>query len=59
MTFTIEIPQEEDGHWLGEVLELPGVWAYGQTQEEAIDYAQALMFRVVADRVEHGDPVPD
>ena len=58
MTFTIEIEQEEDGRWLSEVLELPGVLAYGQTQDEAIAHVQALALRVVADRLEHGETVP-
>jgi len=55
MTFTVEYEQEEDGRWLAEVLELPGVLAYGQTSEEAIAKAQALTLRVLADRLEHGE----
>ncbi len=31
MTFLIETEQEADGRWIAEVLELPGVLAYGQT----------------------------
>lgn len=58
MNFTIEIEQEEDGRWLSEVLELPGVLVYGQTREEAIAHVQALALRVVADRLEHGEAVP-
>lgn len=58
MNFTIEIEQEEDGRWLGEVLELPGVLAYGHTRDEAVSHAQALALRVVADRLEHGEAVP-
>lgn len=58
MNFTIEIEQEEDGRWLGEVLELPGVLAYGDTRDEAVSHAQALALRVVADRLEHGEAVP-
>ena len=58
MNFTIEIEQEEDGRWLSEVLELPGVLAYGQTREEAIAHVQALALRVIADRLEHGEAVP-
>ncbi len=58
MNFTIEIEQEEDGRWLGEVLELPGVLVYGDTRDEAISHAQALALRVVADRLEHGETVP-
>ena len=55
MTFTVEYEQETDGRWLAEVLELPGVLAYGQSSEEAIAKAQALALRVLADRLEHGD----
>lgn len=51
MTFTVEYEKEEDGRWLAEVLELPGVLAYGQTSEEAIAKAQALALRVLADRL--------
>ena len=58
MNFTIEVEQEEDGRWLSEVLELPGVLAYGHTREEAIAHVQALALRVVADRLEHGETVP-
>ena len=54
MIFTIEIEQEEDGRWLSEVLELPGVLAYGQTREEAIAHVQALVLHVIADRLEQG-----
>jgi len=55
MTFTVEYEQEEDGRWLAEVLELPGVLAYGQTSEESVAKAQALALRVLADRLEHGE----
>ena len=53
MTFTVEYEQESDGRWLAEVLELPGVLAYGQTSDQAIAKSQALALRVVADRLEH------
>lgn len=48
MTYTIEYEQEEDGRWLAEVLELPGVLVYDQTAQEAISRAQALALRVLA-----------
>ena len=57
MKFTIEHEQEEDGRWLAEVVELPGVLAYGKDIEEAIARAQALALRVVADRLEHSESV--
>src|SRR5260370_31006827 len=58
MPLTIEVEQEEDGRWLAEVPELPGVLTYGQTRQAAIERAQALSLRVLADRRAHGEPVP-
>ena len=58
ITFKIEVEQEEDGRWLAEVLELPGVLAYGQSQEAAVSKVQALALRVVAERLEHGEAGP-
>jgi predicted RNase H-like HicB family nuclease len=55
MTFTVEYEQEDDGRWLAEVLEMPGILAYGQSSDEAIAKAQALALRVLADRLEHGE----
>ena len=54
----IEIEREEDGRWLGEVPELPGVLAYDATEAEARIKATALALRVIADRIEQGEPVP-
>ena len=51
LRFTIEHEREEDGRWLAEVPELPGVLAYGTTADEA--KAEALAFRVLAERLEH------
>jgi predicted RNase H-like HicB family nuclease len=53
---TIEIEREEDGRSIGEVPELPGVIAYGATEDEARNRAAALALRVIADRIEHGEP---
>ncbi|HYG80399.1 MAG TPA: hypothetical protein VD861_08435 [Pyrinomonadaceae bacterium] len=57
VTFAIEYEQEEDGRWLAEVLELPGVLAYGRTTGEALAKAQALALRVLADRLQEKDSV--
>ena len=59
MTFTVELEREDDGRWLAEVLELPGVLAYGQTSDEAIAKAQALVLRALADRLEHAEGTPE
>jgi len=55
---TIEIERDEDGRWIGEVPELPGVIAYGASEEEARKKSAALALRVIADRIEHGEPAP-
>jgi predicted RNase H-like HicB family nuclease len=58
ITFKIELEQEEDGRWMAEVLELPGVLAYGESQEAAVSKVQALALRVIAERLEHGEAGP-
>ncbi len=55
----IELDREEDGRWIAEVVVLPGVIVYGDTREAAIDAAKVLALRVIADRLEHGEPVPE
>jgi predicted RNase H-like HicB family nuclease len=55
---SIEIDREQDGRWIGEVPELPGCLAYGQTESEAKAKVIGLAFRVLADRVEHGELTP-
>ena len=55
----IEIEREEDGRWLTEIPDLPGVMAYGQTQAEAVAKVKALALRVMADRLEHGEAIPE
>jgi predicted RNase H-like HicB family nuclease len=53
VVFRIELEQEADNRWIAEVIELPGLLAYGSTRDEAIAHAQALALRVVADGLEH------
>ena len=59
MGLTLEVEQEVDGRWLAEVPELSGVLAYGPTRSDAIARAKALALRVIADRLDHGEPVPE
>jgi predicted RNase H-like HicB family nuclease len=49
---SIELDRENDGRWIAEVPDLPGVMIYGQSREEAAARAPALALRVLADRVE-------
>jgi len=55
----IEIEREDDGRWIAEIHDLPGVMTYGKTREEAISKAKALALRVMADRLEHGEEIPE
>lgn len=57
--FTVEVEREEDGRWISEVTDLPGVMTYGASREEAVARAKALAFRVLADRLEHGEDIPE
>ena len=52
---TIDLDREEDGRWIAEALELPGVMCYGQTREEAISDAKCLAIEVIADRIVQGE----
>lgn len=58
MKFELECEREEDGRWLAEVPQLPGVLAYGSTADEAMSKAEVLALRVLADRLEHGESRP-
>lgn len=55
----IEVEREDDDRWIAEVPSLPGVMAYGETREEALARVEALALRVLADRLEHGEAVPE
>jgi predicted RNase H-like HicB family nuclease len=55
----IEIEREEDGRWIAEILELPGVMVYGETRKQAIAKAEALALRVMADRLENNEEIPE
>ena len=55
----IEIEQEEDGRWIAEVPDLSGVMVYGESRPQAIAKAEALALRVIADRLDHGESVPE
>ena len=59
ITFKVEIEREDDGRWLAEVVELPGVLAYGDSEQAALSRVQALALRVIAERLEHGEAGPD
>jgi len=55
---SIDIDREDDGRWIAEALELPGVMTYGQTREEAISNTERLAIEVIADRIKHAELPP-
>jgi len=56
--FVVQLEREADGRWIAEVVELPGVMAYGDTRDAALATAEVLALRVLADRLEHGEAIP-
>lgn len=59
MILHVEIEQEVDGRWLAEVTDLPGVMAYGVSRPDAVARVQALALRSLAERLEHGEAIPE
>jgi predicted RNase H-like HicB family nuclease len=59
MNFHIDIEREDDGRWIAEVTDLPGVMVYGNDRASAVAKVQALALRVLAERLEHGEAVPE
>jgi len=55
INITIETEREDDGRWIAEVPELPGVMAYGATEDEAKRDVEILALRVLAERLETGE----
>ncbi|HEX4892269.1 MAG TPA: type II toxin-antitoxin system HicB family antitoxin [Hyphomicrobiaceae bacterium] len=55
----VEVEQETDGRWLAEVPGIPGALAYGASRKEAVAKVEALVLRILADRVEHGEDAPE
>jgi len=55
----VELEREEDGRLLASVPELPGVMAYGDTEDSALRKAKAIALQVVADRVDSGEGLPN
>ena len=54
MRYTLECSREDDGRWLAEVPQLYDVIAYSDTEAGALEKAQALALRVLAEQLETG-----
>ena len=55
MLHDVVLEQEADGRWIAAVDAIPGALAYGATRDEAVARVEALVLRVLADRLEHGE----
>ena len=53
MRYVVEVEREDEGGWLAEVREMPGAVAFGETREDALRAAEALVLRTLADQLEH------
>ena len=53
MRYVVAVEREDEGGWLAEVREMPGAIAFGETREEALRAAEALVLRTLADQIEH------
>lgn len=58
MNFAIECEREDDGCWIADVVDLPGVMVYGDTLDDAVAKVQILALRVLADKLEAGEVCP-
>lgn len=56
--YQIETELEIDGRWIAEIASVPGVMCYGNSREDAVRNVQALCLRVLADRLENGEELP-
>lgn len=55
LTLEVELDREDDGQWIAEVVDLPGVMVYGATPTAAFGAVKALALRVLADRMDAGE----
>ena len=58
-TMKVEVEREQDGRWIAEVPVISGAMVYGATRDEAVSKVEALVLRILADRLEHGEPSPE
>ena len=55
----VEVEQEEDGRWIAEIPVIPGALVYGDSRSDAVTKVEALVLRILADRLEHGEEAPE
>jgi len=55
----IEVEREDDGRWVAEAPAIPGALAYGENRNAAVAKVEALVLRILADRLDHGEPAAE
>ncbi len=57
LRLSVAFEREDDGRWIADVPEIPGVTAYGTTRGEAFAAVRKLALEVVAERLDRGEDV--
>ena len=55
----VEIEREDDGRILASVPDLPGVMAYGESEEGAVRKVKSIALQVLAEMIESGEDIPE
>jgi len=55
----VEIEREDGGRILASVPDLPGVMAYGDSEEGAVRKVKAIALQVLAEMIESGEDIPE
>lgn len=58
VNLTLETEREDDGRWIAEAVELPGVMCYGSTRTEAVGSVERMAVETIEDRIAHGELAP-
>lgn len=51
----VELGREDDGRWFAVVVDIPGVMAYGTSEDDALAKVKVLSMQVVTDRLDRGE----
>ena len=55
----LKVSKVENGQYLAESNDVPGLVAQGRTISEAIEIAQDVARKLIDSYIEHGDPIPN
>ncbi len=58
LPYTVLLRRDDEGDFVGKIVELPGCSAHGKTREEALENLDEAKALWIQDCLENGDPVP-